>query len=120
MSEAQLDLARRAVACKGWRWMPGMAWLHDLAQPITSDGIDGRHDTGTPPRYGLPDLTDHATLGCLLALVREAWGELGLVPCLFKEPGEWNVYLPNSDFAVGETEAEALVVALKAAPEVKP
>ena len=21
------ELAKRAVACKGWRWMPGMLWL---------------------------------------------------------------------------------------------
>lgn len=70
MTEAMTDLARRAVACKGWRWMPGMRWW-------TEDDL-GRLDDYQPeymgrPHDALPDLTDPATLGCLLALVREAW-----------------------------------------------
>jgi hypothetical protein len=62
-----LDLAQRAVACKGWRWMPGMlATARDgKAWRLWSARGRGRAD--------LPDLDDPATLGCLLALVREAW-----------------------------------------------
>lgn len=70
-------IAKRAVACKHWRWMPGMlarydqlsgAWhrcpkrLRDVPKYLALD-----------PEAAWPDLTDPATLGCLLALVRDAW-----------------------------------------------
>jgi hypothetical protein len=67
---------------------------------------------------GLPDLTDPATLGCVLALVREAWG----APHLTTEyiGGYWTVY----DYDIDRTrrahcvsEAEALVAALEARGE---
>jgi hypothetical protein len=64
VTEETVALARRAVSCKGWRWMPGMADLWG-GRVREGDGIDRVH--------ALPDLTDPATLGCLLALVREAW-----------------------------------------------
>ncbi len=70
MTDEQIALSRRAVACKGWRWMPGMRTVRD-------DG-HGFHIGCTvaaskvKPEW-LPDLQDPATLGCLLALVREAW-----------------------------------------------
>jgi len=105
MTEEMIALARRAVACKGWRWMPGMlnhkgARLHSLKENGDEcfgwadchewHGDDGawgvnkcEHHSGpliaaTHQGYVwldqcLPDLTDPATLGCLLALVREAW-----------------------------------------------
>jgi len=73
-------LARRAVACKGWRWMRGMTSMEGgtfiaytdcdeafwLMHP--DDGCDAE-----PVAWRLPNLTDPATLGCLLALVRAAW-----------------------------------------------
>jgi hypothetical protein len=74
-----------------------------------------------------PDITDPATLGCLLALVREAF------PGCHAEPNgapEWDGYDeaerdnwwavftcgPHRLMANGATEAEALVAALEAAP----
>ena len=67
-------LARRAVACPRWRWMPGMAflWCGDLHRVADREPGTLRTDGSL-----LPDLTDPATLGCLLALVREAWGDPG-------------------------------------------
>jgi hypothetical protein len=65
MTDEQIALARRAIACPKWRWMPGMK---------VSEGF--RVTESLAPfmfPVDLPDLTDPATLGCLLALVREAW-----------------------------------------------
>jgi hypothetical protein len=67
----------------------------------------------------MPDLTDPATFGCLLALVREAWGAgVHLVP-----DGGWYVKgarLKNGATVnlgiVAKNEAEALVAALEVAP----
>ena len=112
------DLAKRAVACRHWRWMPGMLWLL-----INEDGVCYNCDRVTQANLvfsdALPDLTDPATVGCLLALVREAWG----APCLYVGllPARWGVWtsqnLPLHEcVGKGLTEAEALVAALEAAP----
>jgi len=83
MTEEQIELGRRAVACKAWRWMAGMlrgdgfrcTWVdedeRELAAPTwCANGIEWLNRRAGPK--DLPDLTDPATLGCLLALVREA------------------------------------------------
>jgi len=71
--------------------------------------------------YDLPDLTDAATLGCLLALVREAWKDPAL--CALRELcGDWCWSVGRGEVATAlrgqaaTTEAEALVMALEAAP----
>jgi hypothetical protein len=108
------DLARRAVACKAWRWMPGMRWW--------SDDDHGRLDDFQPeymgrPADALPDLTDPATVGCLLALVRKAWGDPYLCCVGDRETG-WRLdgYAAVEDFHSYRSEAETLVRALEAAP----
>ena len=112
------ELAKRAVACKHWRWMPGMLWLL-----INEDGVCYNCDRVTQANLvfsdALPDLTDPATVGCLLALAREAWGD----PCLHVGllPARWGVWtsqnMPLHEcVGKGLTEAEALVAALEAAP----
>jgi hypothetical protein len=65
MNEAQITHARRALACPRWRWMAGMLGYFEH---------DGRRVRVTMPdawasTTALPDLTDPATLGCLLALL---------------------------------------------------
>jgi hypothetical protein len=68
-----------------------------------------------------PDLADPATLGCLLALVREAWGaEPDIESSLHVKVVVWTG-AGWKDF-VEATLAEALVAALEAAPrrEVSP
>jgi hypothetical protein len=110
--DQMIELGRRAVACKGWRWMPGMRWW--------TEDDRGRLDDFQPEYMGrppgaLPDLTDPATLGCLLALVREAWEPYGTSVSTHRyDGGEWSIRtLPLPMFP---TEAEALVAALEAAP----
>ena len=73
MNDEMIALSRRAVACKGWQRMPGMLAVPTdglVSVPLRlTDDHDWPHDLG----LRLPDLSDPATLGCLLALVRAAW-----------------------------------------------
>ena len=110
MSETTEDLGRRAVACKHWRWMRGM---------FTNTGflIESEPHGRTMGKLGrTPDLTDPATLGCLLALVREAWGESWVHTRRYNSEWECAVGMPGNKSFFGATEAEALVAALEAAP----
>ena len=120
------DLGRRAVACKHWRWMPGMLLLPHV------DGCECCEDRNFPRRAArlpavfttdvdVPDLSDPATLGCLLHMVREAHkSRFGprRVSTQTNIRGEWYCN-PNSGGPKATwhaTEAEALVAALEAAP----
>lgn len=129
MKQEQLQaLGRRAVACSGWRWMPGMQVLEGLCSRARVLGVkrkdfdiswqisDGAWDLGFLEKKDgeVPDLSDPATLGCLLALVREAWGEPDLV--VERYAGRrWGID-DGGDWVIADTEAEALVAALEAAP----
>jgi hypothetical protein len=127
------ELGRRAVKCARWRWMPGMraVSLSGKHWRVWSDTRSVYEPEGcmdsAPAEWSkdVPDLTDPATLGCLVALVREAWGD----PALSVTAGytkdrtvEWEVEHPHPDslpealWTYFDTEAEALVVALEAAP----
>lgn len=137
MTEEQIALARRAVACPKWKWVPGMLAVEQAVpgmalstRPVRVD--DYWHAVGV----WLPDLTDPATLGRLLLLVREAWADprIHAAPPLYshESPPEyrytishWHVYSPGPYNSMteppkcavtGKTEAEALVKALEAAP----
>jgi hypothetical protein len=119
------ELARRAVACKRWRWMPGMMAImtepHDGETTFRVLDYIGSRETGAPITM-YPDLTDPATLGCLLALVREAHG----APAAYfmgSVNNQWVVHHFTEPEAYWKsltkwqpTEAEALVAALEVAP----
>jgi len=119
MTDEQIALAKRAVACKGWRFMGGMLVADAIGKQRVYDDVAGE------PYWSadgwLPDLTDPATVGCLLALVREAWGddEAYAIPWN-DEDGGWTLCVGEEDRDVnvseGDTEAEALVFALEDAP----
>ena len=136
-------LADRAVACRGWRWMPGMRVVGIPSRMLLEDEDGcGRWIDSTPTdclmAQGIPDLTDPATLGCLLALVREAWrcpavyarqgttrrvsdGVLAWEVCgLWLDAEACRALGVDRQGSVGSwghaSEAEALVAALEAAP----
>lgn len=139
---ADLSLARRATACRAWRWTPGMRVLDGVggAARIIVERDDGSGALGIEEHVGgpvpldaakgraLPDLDDPATLGCLLALVREAW-------CHERLWVEWVDDIDDGGWSIGwlgrlpiracpptapcSTESEALVAALEAAPEFR-
>lgn len=131
MTDEQIALARRAVACKGWRWMPGMRYgsvdvIDGTASPWSFNGYERVGEHVDMVAYTdwlpcLPDLEDPATLGCLLALVRKAVGdeEAYTVPW-HDDEGGWTVVVNDEDgthnIAQGDTEIEALIDALEAAP----
>jgi hypothetical protein len=62
----------------------------------------------------IPDLKDAATLGCLLALVREVYGDTGLHTVCDPDTRRWLVWsITNGLVGEGDSEAEALVSALE-------
>ena len=148
-----VDLGRRAVACKHWEWLPGMVLRSKTKSGMQYYGrvcyleeddlyCDGRDDRFGPEdlKGAYPDLEDPATIGCLLALVREAWGsdsdewQQFMVP-IWDGFSNWRVgclrltRLPSTPCMIvpvdketmepllwAYSEAEALVIALEAAP----
>jgi hypothetical protein len=70
-------------------------------------------------RKAEPDFTDPATVGVLLAAVREAWldGGVHAKPAYWPADGARWLALPPGGYAhgYGETEADALIAALEAA-----
>ena len=118
------ELAKRAIACPKWRWTDGMkavgrkgqilAWfrLEESQKQLMGDWSEA-----------LPDLSDFATVGCLLMLVRDAhnaphaWVEAryGQKFRVVSPEGYSEATRMLCEWQVG-TEAAALVAALEAAP----
>lgn len=139
IDDEAIELGARAVACKGWRWLPGMRVIGMAAGRVqvrlvaqSEDAMavgaewaygDCYQETGLPGPEVVPDLRDPATLGCLLALVREAWGDptihLTCVDSLEAGQYDWSVRSVADKWSsdlLSDSEAHALVAALEAAP----
>lgn len=127
MTNEMIVLAKRAVACKHWRWIRGMlrqddyryvgsgVWARWSDTALSSGVLTALH---APDQW--PDLSESATRGCLLALVREAWKDPALCVVLDTSDGRWHVGRWEDGMSMrgrgGATEAEALVDALESAP----
>ena len=119
-------LAQRAVACSKWRWIRGMTLIVEDAISSSNPELITWADPGGMGYYqhrsttcgDLPDLTDPATLGCLLVLVREAWNDYTITTQFHPSVGtpdrkRWRVWQSGNPIAYGVSEPEALVSALE-------
>ena len=122
---AELEaLGRRAVACKHWCWLPGVKMTNGSRMLGRSEIYQsGTVYVADPLDDDLPDLSDAATVGALLGLVREAWQDPYLhCQYVLAELGQPDCWIALTDCGIGSrefaahTEAEALVCALEAAP----
>ena len=127
------DIARALVAEPAWRWMPGMR-VETLIEPcriieapprasslVVAVGRPGGHTVVAIHRdaHMLPDLTDAATLGCVLALCREAsrTPTMHALPQSWRGEVRWRV--ASARLVVGgehPSEAAALLAALRLCP----
>jgi hypothetical protein len=127
MTPALTAAAGRLITLQGFGWMPGMVDVEGRRFVDVSEGIieiDGslfQHSRGhySAAVAALPDLTDPATLGCVLAMVREAYGDPGVGAVLSTslaegEPTWWLIWAGDQLFDAA-TEGEVLVNALAAA-----
>ena len=139
MTEAQTELARRFVELPGWEWRPGMLfidpfdnafrvvslWAHGNEQDArVAPVVEHGEEMAIVNMYGgyVPDLSDAATIGAILGLVREAWGDDAHVRSTLDMCGTvvyavWRrVVDAYANFRWCEMEAGALFAALAAAP----
>lgn len=130
MTGTMIRLGMRAVECKSWKWLPGMLYQYreesdEVTIPTKHYWCDPTrvrdHNPDTPACCGglsIPDLQDPATLGCLLTLVREAWGQddMGAFRCRERWCIEFTPQEGQHYAFYGCTEAKALVIALESAP----
>lgn len=81
------NIEERFMRCAAWRWMPGMRvkfLMNDggvvadrvLGSSAADDLNDGENPL-YPWRYEkhVPVVTDPATIGCIMALIRDAWSD---------------------------------------------
>ena len=120
------ELSTRAIDCVKWRWLAGMLTQegHRVVLAATKNSVAGAAASSLDRftvimHHTRPDLRDAATLGCLLKLVRDAYGQPRIVLMPMSDD-KWGVAIPsalrNPDRFRSDTEAEALVKALEEAP----
>ena len=136
MNERQTQLSEQLVASKHWRWMPGMLTTSVDGPGLRVETVDATDPSivyvGDLPWFvsAPPDLDDPATIGCLLALVREVYGprvwlmwSRGRAPrmeggdsgfCELRDAFGRRVF--SGEIVEHRTEAEALAAALLEAP----
>ena len=115
MTPDQIDLARRLVACPRWRWLPGMCFVDDTGSIWR---VQTLWHAAHVHSDRLPDLTDPATAGCLLAALVAADPGAGWGVSCGPDVG-WRATSCDHDLSgatCGEAVARALLVVWEAAP----
>lgn len=125
MTDEQAKALGEQAEAAGFEWKPGCLARysgHAWYRTTEADSLGFPAKTRPPnPRQAWPDFRDPATLGCLLALVREAAEDAGASVWNDRRTGTWSwmaggchhgVWIP-SDADGYSTEAEALVAALE-------
>jgi len=125
VTDVQKALSGRALACKGFRWLPGMRWIVSRVAPL--EDYAGRIVDGgrrAPDGPGIPDLSDPATAGALLSIlltvararfvvveIEDDWrtrhAEVRLVDVV---SGGWHPRAAFTDMPLGEAVALALLM----------
>lgn len=111
MTEEELVLANTLAAHPKWEWRQAMLVVCDPHLPGT---LVFRVGLDEPAEADVPDLSDAATKGVLLAMVREAWGRLDIA--VLKGRELWNCDCGERVFELA-TEGAALARAWLAAQE---
>jgi hypothetical protein len=141
MDEQMIELGKRAVACRHWKWMPGMIAEGVINEPyrdgqfVVGAVADALSRVVTHPSQGTPltlhqrkktslawshildavPCLDHpSTLGCVIALARTLHGNPGAYSYMIGSEG-WCIGMRRSLF-IGPTEAHAWIAALESAP----
>jgi hypothetical protein len=107
---AQTDLFARVVSVCVGRWFG----VHEYSVDFPDAEFDPCDNTDLPGT--IPDLDDPATIGCLLALVREAWGDQRAHVQPSEHSEQFRVHHLWSGREYHDTEGEALAAALLEAP----
>ena len=131
MTEEEERIARAWTQWSGWEWRPGMrvhTYEDDDPTRLVSC-VEGEHwaydpadREGWPCTPMRPDTDDPATMGAILGLVREAWGDPLLHVACSIVNSEWSWYAAHSSHpgpclpCNGNTEIEVLLAAALAAP----
>ena len=102
-----------------WRWMEAMRYrYHDLDEWDRVETLpDGRV---RQPIGAVPDETDPATLGCLLARARELWGVPTACTGTFPHHAGLDWYVSGLPCGVAPTRAATEFAALLAACDAAP
>jgi len=139
MTPEEMEIARAFVACKDWRWLPGML-LRDLTRSkkgrvhkVGNDWVvyfginsESRYRCETVGYSVVPDITDPATLGCILQVVRDATGDPDLhVRCIHPYTPSYTAASPYAVYSGRgqrlterhNSEAATLLQVLQAAPQ---
>jgi len=106
--EEATALGKRLAACRHFRPMPG---LKDMQGRTWDDSLLWRWNR----EVDVPDLRQPASMGILIACVREAHGQTTLSP-VSGGKRRWFLADYGTTALQGESEAELLVAALEAAP----
>lgn len=90
-----IALGHKVLDCEHWRWMSGMNVAVNWPKHKDSGYYRLLISSMTPEKDSYPDFEDPATVGCLVALTREAAGQPHLHSCCIE--GLWFITDENGD-----------------------